>query len=218
MNRTRWVRTSTRPSSRPSARDQDWQRSFGNVYKASLLGMSVAVKEIGKCVAPHRSPRRQHPSPRFPSPTIRALHARTARRPRRPRAVALKLTPRPFLPRSLAVPNPTASRPERDLYYLRRFPHPNVVQVFAVRGERQAVHGDGISPLLPPQQERGEQDEHPPRHLRRRPRARPPSPAGNSTATSRRATSSSPPVSTAKLCDFRPLALFPTRRAKRSIR
>ena len=30
--------------------------SFGNVYKASLLGMSVAVKEIGKCDA--REPRR----------------------------------------------------------------------------------------------------------------------------------------------------------------
>ena len=27
--------------------------SFGNVYKATLLGTTVAVKEIGKCVPPH---------------------------------------------------------------------------------------------------------------------------------------------------------------------
>ena len=42
--------------------------SFGNVYKATLLGTTVAVKEIGKCVPPpdarpfvilHRKP--QHP-------------------------------------------------------------------------------------------------------------------------------------------------------------
>jgi len=55
--------------------------SFGNVYKASLLGVTVAVKEIGKCVAraspPPRSPRlgsrasASHPNApfvRFPFP------------------------------------------------------------------------------------------------------------------------------------------------------
>ena len=55
--------------------------SFGNVYKANLLGMSVAVKEIGKCVrptsfAPATTP---VPSPRFPSPPLHAAPAPRAR-------------------------------------------------------------------------------------------------------------------------------------------
>ena len=50
--------------------------SFGNVYKASLLGVTVAVKESGKCVARASPPasararRRPTPAPfvRFPFP------------------------------------------------------------------------------------------------------------------------------------------------------
>ena len=49
--------------------------SFGNVYKASLLGVTVAVKEIGKCVA------------RASPPRVRPASARARRRP----------TPAPFV-------------------------------------------------------------------------------------------------------------------------
>ena len=64
--------------------------SFGNVYKASLLGMSVAVKEIGKCVgptslAPATTPVAAFPVPNHPSRSppraYRPLTSRVARAP-----------------------------------------------------------------------------------------------------------------------------------------
>ena len=155
--------------------------SFGNVYKASLLGMSVAVKEIGKCVGPTSLAPATTPVAAFPVPNHPRvpLHARTARRlPASPARRRSQTDPRPFLP--LVHPSQFQTRPRRGPEARPVLPasfssSQRGPGVWRVRGERQAVHGDGISPLLPPQQERGEQDEHPSRHLRRRPRARPPS-------------------------------------------
>lgn len=89
--------------------------SFGNVYKASLLGMSVAVKEIGKCVGPTSLAPSTTPVAAFPVPNHPRvpLHARTARRLPASPARRRSQTDPPSLspPRSpLAVPNPTASR------------------------------------------------------------------------------------------------------------
>lgn len=60
--------------------------SFGNVYKANLLGTAVAVKEIGNS-RPDR---------------VAGLH--------------------------------------RDMFYLRKFPHPNVVQVFGAFTENKVLY------------------------------------------------------------------------------
>lgn len=66
--------------------------SFGNVYKACLLGMSVAVKEIGKCVRPTSFAPATTPVAAFPNPTHPRIplpaRAPPADFPHRPRAVA----------------------------------------------------------------------------------------------------------------------------------
>jgi serine/threonine-protein kinase 24/25/MST4 len=142
--------------------------SFGNVYKATLLGTTVAVKEIGKCVPPADArPFVILPPSIIPSSPSR-LETRVgnlgcekaspekqtnATRRRTKRFPATIRFDRPYEPPLLtrsrvshALKQKTSTRPERvaglrrDMFYLRRFPHPNVVQVFGAFEEKGVLY------------------------------------------------------------------------------
>ena len=60
--------------------------SFGNVYKATLLGTTVAVKEIGKCVPLPRRASVRHPPSETSKVEKRARKRKSTRRAPPPRS------------------------------------------------------------------------------------------------------------------------------------